>query len=443
MNRRPRNGGTGPWPPEAQTGRLAPIDVVRGFAILWVLAYHLWTDLRFPNVYPDQDEAFREVPQQLAAADVPGAIAATIEALLRVGYLGVPLFMMLSGVSLTFTALRRESTPSRQWRALPRRMRRLMTPYWAGFAITVAFAGGLAFVQWQRHGGAPYIDYLRNGDINLHADQLVAGLLLFPRMVKNEWLFAPEGSLWFVVVVVQYYLLFPVLLAALRRVGPAAIVLGTLFVTCASTTIMIAVTGNLLEHRSWVETGSPFRIVEFGAGIAIGFMVARGPSRLRSVSRPGGALAAFAIGVPLFVAGCFVPLDAGYATVFEWPLIIAGLAFIFTPVIAMRGGFVVALPGRALAWAGVMSYALLIVNEPMRSITHTMRAERAPTEWVAAWVLLGFIPLTFLLARPLARWLGLVERAQPLTRMEDLVPPQTATPSVVAEASASSGAPRA
>ena len=218
----PRSGhaGTGALLGDLPAGRLASIDVVRGFAILWVLAYHLWTDLRFPNVYPDQSDAFREVPRQLADADIPGAIAAAIEAFLRVGYLGVPLFMMLSGVSLTLTALRRESTPSRQWGELP-------TPDAAahdcrtgpGFAITVAFAAALAFVQWQRHGGAPYIDYLRNGDINLHTDQLVAGLLLVPRMFRNEWQFAPEGSLWFVIVVVQYYLLFPLLFAALRRVG--------------------------------------------------------------------------------------------------------------------------------------------------------------------------------------------------------------------------------
>ena len=85
-------------------GRITSIDILRGFAILWVLAYHLWTDLRYPNVYPAQSDAFREVAHQLADADLPGAMAAATEAFLRVGYLGVPLFMLLSGYSLTLSA---------------------------------------------------------------------------------------------------------------------------------------------------------------------------------------------------------------------------------------------------------------------------------------------------------------------------------------------------
>src|SRR3990172_9474198 len=72
-------------------GRLASIDILRGFAIVWVISYHLWTDLRFPDVYPRQSDAFREVPRQLADADALGAIAAAFGAFLRVGYMGVPL----------------------------------------------------------------------------------------------------------------------------------------------------------------------------------------------------------------------------------------------------------------------------------------------------------------------------------------------------------------
>ena len=49
--------------------------------------------------------------------------------------------------------------------------------------------------------------------------------------------------------------------------------------------------------------------------------------------------------------------------------------------------------GRALAWVGVTSYALLIVNEPLRSITHTMRAEGASDAWVWAWLVLLYVPL--------------------------------------------------
>jgi hypothetical protein len=304
-------------------------------------------------------------------------------------------------------------------------MRRLLVPYWVGFAITVAFAAALAFVQWQRHGGAPYTDFLRNGDINLHTDQLVAGLLLIPRMFRNEWQFALEGSLWFVIVVVQYYLLFPLMLGSLRRAGPVHIVAGTLALTIGSTALMIAATGDLLERRSWVETAAPFRIFEFGVGIAIGWMLAKRAADFSFT--PLTACASIGAGSALFVAGCFVPLESGYMTVLQWPLIITGLALLSAPLLVTRGDF--AFPGRMLASIGILSYALLIVNEPMRSITHTMRAEGAPGGWVAAWVVLGFIPLTFLLARPLALRLDLVELERPVVRVEDIAASPTSSES--------------
>jgi len=400
-------------------GRLASIDILRGFAIVWVIAYHLWTDLRFPDAYPHQSDAFREVPRQLGDPDVLGAVVAACEALLRVGYLGVPLFMMLSGLSLTLTALRRGSAPSGQWRAMPRRLRRLLLPYWAGFAITVTFAAALAFVQWQRHGGAPVSDYLRNGDINLHNDQLVAGVLLVPRLFDGDLQFAPEGSLWFVLVVVQYYLLFPLLLAALLRVGPAIFAAATLALTVAALFAMVAINGDLFAHRTWIEMSFPFRLVEFGAGMSLGYLVARRPAAVANAARLPVVAGALSVGAVAFVAGCLIAPDRGYLSVIQWPLIIAGLALISLPLLAGRVELVA--PARVLAWIGVISYTTLIVSEPLRSITHTMRAEHASTVWLTLWVVAGFIPLSILLARPLALGLGLIEWRSSRTMVRDLV----------------------
>jgi len=400
-------------------GRLASIDIVRGFAILWVLAYHLWTDLRFPNVYVEPRDAFREVWRQLEVADLHQAVAAALEAFLRVGYMGVPLFMILSGASLTLTAMQRSETPESSARDLPRRLRRVLVPYWAGFAVTVAFAAALAFVQWQRHGGDPYIDYFRDGDINMHTDRLLAGGFLAPRIWREEWQFAPEGSLWFVLVVLQYYLLFPFALHALRAAGPIVVAAAALAITIAALVLMVAMAGDLQGQRSWVEMGIPFRVSEFGLGIAIGWAVATGWAQ-----RPDARRIAAAVGAAAFVAGCLITYDNGYASALHWPLISAGLglaaaAFVMGergsgdragPPLRRRGD-PLAVVGRGLAWVGVTSLALLIVNEPLRSITHTLRAEGAGDGWLWAWVVLLYVPLTIALGRPLARVLGLLPRS--------------------------------
>ena len=408
-------------PIRAGSGRIIAIDITRGFAICWVVLYHLWSDLRYPNVYPQQGDAFRSVPHRFAEGDFGGGLTAISDAFFRVGYLGVPLFMLLSGLSLTIVALRREPARQRVAPFLYRRLRRVMIPYWAGLAITLVFAAALAFLQWQRHGGAAYIDYLQGGDINVDGNQLFAGVLLAPRIFRDEWQFAPEGSLWFVLLIVQYYVLFPVLLSVMKRVGPWLFLLMALSVTLASLGAMTIIAGDLVEHQSWVEMGAPFRLFEFGAGMTIAYLLVLRPQTLRVVARAPIAFVLAALGGAVFVAACLIGPDAPLAVV-QGPAIVVGLALMFAPSIARPPGWLeVSMPGRALAWVGVISYTVLIVSEPLRSVTHTMSAEGAPDSWIVLWAIAGFVPLTVLLARPLALALGLVEREDSLLTVGELV----------------------
>ena len=185
---------------------------MRGFAILWVILYHLWTDVRIRNTIavPATFRLCRISWRAGRSCRVRASAASTRSC--AVGYLGVPLFMILSGLSLTLVALRPNAKPVPVASFLYRRLRRVMVPYWFGFAYSVLFALALALVQWQRLGGHGYGWFIGHGDILLNGNQLFAGGLLVPRFWSNGWLFAPEGSLWFVLLIVQYYLLFPPLL---------------------------------------------------------------------------------------------------------------------------------------------------------------------------------------------------------------------------------------
>ncbi len=391
-------------------GRIAGIDIIRGAAILWVVLYHLWTDLRYPNVYPEQADAFRAIPHRLAEGNIVGGLTAMGDAILRVGYLGVPLFMMLSGLSLTLGTLTGPGAPVSARRFLYRRMRRVMLPYWAGFAITLAFAAALAFVQWQRHGDGEYMSYLRNGDINVDSGQLLAGAFLVPRILRDGWQFAPEGSLWFVLVIVQYYLLFPLLLRALNRIGPWLFLATTLIVTIAALITLLASDGDLTEHRRWVDMLSPFRLFEFGLGMTLGYLLARRPQVLIGAARTATASALVAAGGTMFVAACLISSDDDALAVVQGPAIVLALTLIVLPLIVKAPGAIeTSPPARALAWVGVISYTVLIVSEPLRSVTHTMRAEHAGDGWIALWGVAVYLPLTLVLARPLAVVLGLVE----------------------------------
>ena len=402
--------------------RIVAIDMLRGFAILWVLLYHLWTDLRYPNVYPAQADAFRAVPHRIAEGNLAAAATAVSDAFLRVGYLGVPLFMVLSGLSLTIVALRREVAPERARSMLLRRLRRVLLPYWAGTALTLAFAAALALVQWQRHGGDGYMEYLRNGDVSIDGAQLFAGALLVPRILRDEWQFAPEGSLWFVLVAAQYYVLFPLLLAAMKRVGPWLFLGATLAVTLASLEAIALAGGGLAAHRSWVEMGAPFRLCEFGAGMTVGYLLVQRQAMLAAVARLPLAAAYLSAGGAIFVAACLIPPDGRLLAPLQVPAVVIGFTLICAPLIGWRAGAVDASGGgRALAWVGAISYTVLIVSEPLRSVTHTLSAEHVADGWITLWALAGFLPLSIVLARPLAKLLGLVPRESRRLTVDDLI----------------------
>lgn len=404
--------------------RIIAIDIVRGFAILWVILYHLWSDIKFPTIYPVPDY-FRAVPEAIGDGD-PGMFTAVSDAFLRVGYLGVPLFMVLSGLSLTLVALRREMTVSDAPRFLYQRFRRVMIPYWFGFAYTLAFLAALAFVQWQREAGviieglavrdASWLEYFQHGDQSIDGGQLLAGALMVPRMFKNEWQFAPEGSLWFVLVIVQYYLLFPLLLAALKRIGPWLFLLATLGITLVSLNIAYAIDGNLIVSRHLIETAAPFRLFEFGLGMAGGYLMVHRPALMLEYTQAPLDIAGIVfIGLLMFVGAAMLdPIESGAIITIFSPLVALGMALMFLPlVMKVPGRLETSVPGRIVAWVGVISYTVLIINEPLRSVTHTLRNEDASMAWQVLWIGVLYMPITLIFARPLAVLLGLVAREGP------------------------------
>jgi len=395
-----------------ENGRIVAIDILRGFAILWVILYHLWTDVKFTRTKLVSDQ-FRVVPHQIAHGDYPGAATAVFDAFLRVGYLGVPLFMILSGLSLTLVAMRREMPLAGTPRFLYRRLRRVMIPYWFGFAYAIVFASALALVQWQRYGGHGYGWFLANGDVRVIPEQLFAGGLLIPRFWKNSWEFAPEGSLWFVLLILQYYLLFPLLLPLLKRVGPWFFLALMFAITMLSLNTIVAFDGNLLNADSWVQTLAPFRIYEFALGMAGGYLMVTRPQLLIEYTRAPLDIASFVLlGLLLFIGGSMIEGDSGGPVTFQQPMHALGMALIFLPlVMKIPGRLEVSAAGRMFAWVGVISYTVLIVNEPLRSVTHTMRQENAADGWQVLWIGVLYMPLTLVIARPLAVFLGLVERA--------------------------------
>ncbi|TMR92207.1 acyltransferase [Nonomuraea basaltis] len=179
----------------ATRGRLAGLDGLRGLAALFVVLHHCWL-LSFPG-FP--------------VNDAPGWTG-----WLLYGHFAVVVFIVLSGFSLAVSPARsgwqlggiRTFFSRRAWRILP--------PYWAALLFSLVIAWTVIPQPGQQ---AP-----------TGQSALIYGLLLQDIFGSPS----PNGALWSIAVEAQLYLVFPLMLLVLRKVG-AAVMLG------AVTLIVVAV----------------------------------------------------------------------------------------------------------------------------------------------------------------------------------------------------------
>lgn len=413
----------------AAPSRFVSIDVLRGVAIAWVVLFHLWGDLEYfpgvPRVY------YEQLWYQLEQNRGPLAIfTASTDLLFRKGFQGVPLFMMISGLSLTIAAYR--AGDGLRW--LPfgsARFRKLILPYVVGVALTY---GVIAIIAWRQTSlnGTAFLDELTHGVtisertyLQIDWGVAFASVTLLPRLLRDEWFFAPQLALWFVGLLAQYYLLFPLLFAMMRRIGVAAFLFITFVITVGANAWAVQQYA-ALEFKFFLVTGwAPFRLFEFTAGMALGWLLIDPRARgiLEVFRSPVILAAALMLGLTSMVIG---DLLIGWWTVDQvverspllylqalaLPLVTLGLALISLPLLVRRPSRIdVSLPVRGFVLIGVMSYAILIVNDAMRLVASQLRLEDTPGWLWWTFLVAIYVPASLLLAWPLARALGLLPRA--------------------------------
>jgi hypothetical protein len=97
-----------------------------------------------------------------------------------------------------------------------------------------------------------------------------------------------------------------------------------------------------------------------------------------------------------------------YWQAFALPFVTLGLALLALPLLVRRPSTSrVSLPVRALTTIGVMSYAILIVNDALRLVASQLRVEDVPGAVWWTFLVAIYVPASVLLAWPLARLFGL------------------------------------
>ncbi len=302
--------------------------------MVWILAYHLHADTAGV--------------QAMGSSLVTGAhsMGGLGRLVVQAGYQGVGLFLFASGAALAMAHARRSEPPLAFYR---RRAARLLPPYYLAVALTVAATWALA--TWSRPmlDGVPY---------HPGPASLVAAVTLVGRLWSVPLSQSPPPSAWFVVLIAQLYLLFPLLWRARLRLGGAGLAVVALAVTVVSRESVHLVLAGLVhrpqDETYWLSILAPARLFEFAAGVAAAPWLARlSPRSLAWLAAPG---------LVAWLAGS--AMEGGALSPVSTSLIVAGAAAAGASVATLVGA--VPLVGPGLRWVGRRSLEVFLVQDVVR-----------------------------------------------------------------------------
>jgi len=347
--------------PAAPSGRrLAGLDGLRGLAALYVVVNHVFLRA-FPG-YPVDNAPF------WAGLFIYGRFAVLV-------------FIVLSGFSLALSAARAG------WRLdgisayARRRARRILPPYWAALAFSLAVAW---LIVPQPGRGVPDLSsVLANGF-------LVQNIVSGPP--------TPNAAFWSIAVEVQLYLLLPLLFLLVRRRGAVAMV--------ATVTLVVAAVGIVGRHVAGLDTfviqSPPDLAALFALGIVSAGIVSAGAAR-RSWPWPWLALAAAApVLATIAWQGSVWTLDR----LFWIDLALApAIACLLVGLATGRPAPLVRLlDARPIRGLGNSSYSLYLTHAPIIAIVYELIIARWLHQGTAAFLvsLAIVLPLTIAFAKAFA-----------------------------------------
>jgi peptidoglycan/LPS O-acetylase OafA/YrhL len=316
---------------------MAYIDTLRGFACLWVLLHHSLTTTTH------------------RAHAIPGENFFPIKCIVffvEHGYLGVSLFLVLSGFCLFYPVTRKADLGSARLDVatfFKRRARRILPPYYAALAL---FTVGVLLPHSPLHRDLPWYD------LPLH-------LLMLHNLMPNT-IESIDGAFWSLALEWQLYLIFPIFILIASRKGFGFLFAVAGIITIAWQIFAIHLLGSHSETTlsQVIYRALPGRLFEFGIGMFSAFAVAR-PKKLYSViAAPLAAVLAIPTIYYLIHHGTYgLLIDQIWGIIFGCCIILMARV----PEQKFTGNIVLS----PLTKIGVFSYSIYLIHQPLMGLLNT------------------------------------------------------------------------
>ena len=318
--------------------RLDWLDVMKGISILWIVFFHSFSFLDFP--WPLSRGYFAAFRKLCGPASSLGELRCGLEsiavAVTKFGFHAVGVFIVLSGFGLTYS-LAKTGEPPKGWLGWYRsRLLRLFPMYWLAHVV---------YLVSPFQSEPEPIDY--RFLLSFLGDRIYPIDMIF-------YYFNP--ALWYFGLLLQLYLVFPLLFRLLQRVGSPAFLAIVALATFGCRYYLLCVSP---VSGNWVQGGFfVSRLWEFALGMVVGLLYRRSASVIDHwLFSPG----AFAAGLVIYTLGVY---SYGALWSYTFADALTGTALsIFLALIA-RGSERLPLVSHALATVGVYSYGLYLLHQP-------------------------------------------------------------------------------
>lgn len=306
------------------------LDVTKGLAILVVVYFHFSRTYLEHRSFPPDDWS------NLAAGTITFLRSAWLQ-LGDMGFHAVGVFIILSGWALMQSTARRAEKGAVAWGEWYRtRFLRLYPMYWVAHLVYLVSPFTARFEQ---------ID-----------GRIVLSLLGLRFVDIGMNFFYLNAAWWYFSMLIQFYLIFPLLFWAARKLGPLPFLLGA---SALGFFVRYLFLIPYPQDGMWILGGLALcRLPEFALGMALGMWAARSPARVERYLLGGLGLISGVVLYPaalqLYYNGLtyvFVDLATG-ACCF---LVLAGIAGIIARFPA---------PARVLGLVGAFSYGLYLIHHP-------------------------------------------------------------------------------
>lgn len=316
-------------------GKLAFLEGLRGIAALYVALTHILS-MADPGYLAGRKT---DAPSWLQLID--GAFVH--------GHIAVAAFIVISGFSLQLSLFAGGDGHIRSLGSYAkRRAKRILPPYYACLALSVL---ACTFVTVRFADRMPFEQYLP-----VTWQTVMAHVLLIHNW-SRDWMYKINGVLWSIAIEAQLYLVFPLIIALLWKVGR--------LLTTAMAFAVILVPMTLFGG---LDSFSPWYLVLFVMGtVAASFAFNPHP---RIGLRPK-LVSAFAM--PAFLCGLALAAN-GYPKVTADIWMGAGLAGLLYSWTLLGKRWLPRLLSRPrLVWLGSFSYSLYLMHHPIEQVVYMVR----------------------------------------------------------------------